>query len=153
MLGFKLGFGVASAFFRAFGTSAPVEALADLGASGAFLVFWGEMEGCPKPSMSVQKIHFSLRAGVPKTIVFNIQKSHFSLWPEMCFDPHEIEQPACLDTSPASWSRNPATRGQGGWGGRQTLNPKSWQLQRVTIGLYFSYAKGGLGAGHPLAEY
>ena len=35
---------------------------------------------------------------------------------------------ACLDPSPASWSRNPATRGQGapgkGGGGPQTLNPK-----------------------------
>ena len=39
---------------------------------------------------------------------------------------HEIEQPACLDPSPASWSRNPATRDQGapGKGARQTLNPK-----------------------------
>ena len=57
---------------------------------------------------------------------------------------HEIEQPVCLDPSPASWSRNPATRGQGaggGGGGRQTLNPKP------------CHAKGGLGAGHPLAEY
>ena len=30
---------------------------------------------------------------------------------------HEIEQPACLDPSPASWSRNPATRDQGARGG------------------------------------
>ena len=30
---------------------------------------------------------------------------------------HEIEQPACLDPSPASWSRNPATRDQGAPGG------------------------------------
>ena len=36
------------------------------------------------------------------------------------------ERPACLDPSPASWSRNPATRGQGapGGGAPQTLNPK-----------------------------
>ena len=34
---------------------------------------------------------------------------------------------ACLDPSPASWSRNAATRDQGapgGGGARQTLNPK-----------------------------
>ena len=39
---------------------------------------------------------------------------------------HEIQQPACLDPSPASWSRNPATRDRGapGGGARQTLNPK-----------------------------
>ena len=38
----------------------------------------------------------------------------------------EIRNQACLDPSPASWSRNPATRDQGapGGGARQTLNPK-----------------------------
>ena len=68
---------------------------------------------------------------------------------------HEIEQPACLDPSPASWSRNPAARGQGapGGGARQTLNPKPPEAKGYDSGLYFSYAKGGLGAGHPLAEY
>ena len=56
MSGFKLGFGVASVLF---GPSA---------------------RGRGEPSISIKKEHFSLRAGVPKNNVFNIQKSHFSLW-------------------------------------------------------------------------
>ena len=51
---------------------------------------------------------------------------------------HEIEQPACLDPSPASWSRNPATRDQGAPGGGGPTNPEPktlnhLQRQRVTI--------------------
>ena len=51
---------------------------------------------------------------------------------------HEIEQPACLDPSPASWSRNPAARGQGAPGGGGPANPEPktlnhLQRQRVTI--------------------
>ena len=64
MLGFKLGFGVGP--FRAFGTSGPVEALADLGASwgfpGPFRVKWrgaqkhfSLREGCLNPSFSIFK--------------------------------------------------------------------------------------------------
>ena len=64
MSGFRLGFGVASVLF---GPSArgPVEVLADLGGAIDF---------------NTKKEHFSLRAGVPKNNVFNIQKPHFSLW-------------------------------------------------------------------------
>ena len=51
---------------------------------------------------------------------------------------HEIEQPACLDPSPASWSRNPAARGQGAPGGEGPANPEPktlnhLQRQSITI--------------------
>ena len=70
----------------------------------------------------------------------------------------EIEQPACLDPSPASWSRNPATRDQGAPGGVGPTNPEPKTLNRppeakgYDLGLYFSYAKGGLGAGQPSTD-
>ena len=48
----------------------------------------------------------------------------------------------------------PGTRGPLGGGGPEpkTLN-RPPDAKGYDLGLYFSYAKGGLGAGHPLAEY
>ena len=43
---------------------------------------------------------------------------------------HEIAQPACLDPSPASWSRNPATGDQGAPGGGGPANPEPKTLNR-----------------------
>ena len=50
-------------------------------------------------------------------------------------------------------------QGPGGPRGGGPANPEPKTLNRppeakgYALGLYFSYAKGGLGAGHPLAEY
>ena len=47
--------------------------------------------------------------------------------------------------------------GRGGGGGPTNPEPKTLnrppEAKGYDLGLYFSYAKGGLGAGHPLAEY
>ena len=79
-------------------------------------------------------------------------------WPEKPQNAKLSNQPAWTPP-PASWSRNPATKDQGAPGGGGPTNPEPKTLNRppeakgYDLGLYFSYAKGGLGAGHPLAEY
>ena len=77
MLGFKLGFGVASVLF---GPSArgPVEVLADLGGAIDF---------------NTKKEHFSLRAGVPKNNAFNIQKSFFIVGTDKSCGPPSFRGP------------------------------------------------------------
>ena len=51
----------------------------------------------------------------------------------------------------------PGTRAPPGGGGPTNPEPKTLnrppEAKGYDLGLYFSYAKGGLGAGHPLAEY
>ena len=88
-------------------------------------------------------------------------------WPGGPLDQNPVKKPQNAKLSnqpawtppPASWSRNPATRDQGAPGGGGPTNPEPITLNRppeakgYDLGLYFSYAKGGLGAGHPLAEY
>ena len=72
---------------------------------------------------------------------------------------HEIEQPACLDPLASLLVQESSHQGPGGPGQGVPANPEPKTLNRppeakgYDLGLYFSYAKGGLGAGHPLAEY
>ena len=71
----------------------------------------------------------------------------------------EVEQPACLNTlaAPGPGIQPPGARGPRGGGGPANPEPKTLnrppEAKGYDLGLYFSYAKGGLGAGHPFAEY
>ena len=68
-------------------------------------------------------------------------------------------QPACLDPLASLLVQESSHQGPGGPGQGVPANPEPKTLNRppeakgYDLGLYFSYAKGGLGAGHPLAEY
>ena len=99
------------------------------------------MEGCPKPSISVLK-NSIFHCGYGQMLGRCPQGLSSKIREKPWFCPKITTS---LPPSPASWAKNPATRGQGApGGGGGDPEPKTLpQPKDYDLGLYFSYAKGG----------